>query len=299
MGLGGAWDGKPISDLDISIARKAIHAALESGITVFDHADIYKLGKAEKVFGTILKENPGLRELIKVQSKAGVSLGSAEGYNVYNSSKEHLIGQVRQSLKNLSTDYLDLFLIHRPDPLMDPEEIAETFDYLKHEGLVRRFGVSNMSSRQIEMLQYYCDMPISVNQIQFSLRHAALIEEGVTFNIKGNSNNLVADLLSYSKLQNVELQAWGALDKGYYLSDTDLPERAKVKALLTKLAEKYNTNPAAILIAWILRLPYSFRPIIGSINAMRIRLAAQAIEINLSREDWYLIWITVRDKKLP
>jgi len=299
MGLGGAWDQQPISDMHISMARKAIHAALESGITVFDHADIYTLGKAEKVFGIILKENPGLRDLIKIQSKAGISLGAADGYNTYNSSKEYLIARIRQSLKNLNTEYLDLFLIHRPDPLMDPEEVAETFDFLKQEGLVRRFGVSNMSSAQIQMLQHFCDMPISANQIQFSLKHSAMIDEGISFNINDSKYNQVANLLSYSKLHNIELQAWGALDNGYYLSANGNNAGDQVKSLLKKLSQKYNTNPAAILLAWILKLPYSIRPIIGSTNPERITLATHAVEINLSREDWYLIFITVRGKKLP
>ncbi|MBS9525208.1 aldo/keto reductase [Litoribacter ruber] len=299
MGLGGSWDDSPLEKENIEEARKAIHAALDCGINTFDHADIYNVGKAELAFGEILKENPGLREMIKIQSKAGISLGTAGGFNTYHSSKEYFIRQIDKSLKNLQTDYLDTFLIHRPDPLMDVEEIAETFDYLKSEGLVKRFGVSNMSTSHIQLLQYYCDMPITANQIQFSLKHAALIEEGLTYNITKFSQNGVGDFLPFSKLHNIEIQAWGALDNGLYLNDNDLEETKAVKRLLEKLAEKYDTNPAAILVAWILRLPYNIKPVIGSTKPQRIQRCAEAAKVNLSREDWYLLYVTARADSLP
>ena len=299
MGLGGSWDNSPYNAEHIITARKAIHAALELGITSFDHADIYNLGKAEKVFGVILQENPGLRDLIKIQTKAGIVLANGKGYNTYNSSRDYFLTQINKSLKNLNTDYLDTFIIHRPDPLMDVEEVAETFDYLKSEGLVRRFGVSNMSLKQIELLQYYCDMPISANQIQFSLRHASLIDEGITFNMKGSDQNAVGDLLPFSKLHNLELQAWGALDNGYYLSDKGNPDDLRVKKILQQLSLKYNSNPTAILLAWIFKLPYAIKPIIGSTNPERIALATKAVNLDISREDWYELFITARDKTIP
>lgn len=299
MGLGGQWDQSPITQENIIKARKAIHAALELGITYFDHANIYTMGKAEKVFGVILKENPGLRDLIKIQTKAGIELGYGVRYTSYNSSKDHLLSQIDRSLKNLNTDYLDTFLIHRPDPLMDLEEVAETFDILKSEGIVRRFGVSNMSVRQVELLQYYCDMPICANQIQFSLKHAALLEEGLTFNIPGAPQNGVGDLLSYSKLHNIEIQAWRSLDNGYFLSEGIDTEAGKVRSLLKELASKYNSNPAAILLAWIFRLPYAIKPIIGSTNPERIALAIKAVNVDLSRENWYELYITARGELLP
>ncbi len=298
MGLGGNWDDSPLQKENIEEARQAIHAALDCGITSFDHADIYNIGKAEMAFGEILKDNPGLRELIKIQTKAGISLGS-DGINTYNSSKEYFIRQIEKSLKNLKTDYLDTFLIHRPDPLMDVEEIAETFDYLKSEGIVKRFGVSNMSASQIQLLQYYCDMPISANQIQFSLKHSALIEEGMIYNITKYTQNGVGDFLPFSKIHNIEIQAWGALDNGLYLNKNEVEDVNAVKRLLKKLSEKYDTNPAAILIAWILRLPYPIKPVIGTTKPERIKRCAEAANVQLNREDWYQLYITARAESLP
>ncbi|MDP3352738.1 MAG: aldo/keto reductase [Flavobacteriaceae bacterium] len=302
MGLGGSWDTNPISKNDQKKAFDVIHTALENNITFFDHADIYMLGKAEKVFGMFLQEHPHLREKLKIQSKSAIQLHEgALNSNRYNASKEYLIKQVEAILKRLQTDYLDVFLVHRPDPLMNPSELAETFYYLKEKGYVNHFGVSNMSATQIEVLQKFSDIPIKHNQIQFSLGHSQLLENEVFFNTNHSvpANNF--GMLAYAQLHNIEIQTYGSLDKGLFSNhqNTGIKTIDETKQLLHQLSEKYQTNILALQLAWIAKLPCKIVPIIGTTNLERIKQCAEFNQIELSREDWYDLWITAMGKKLP
>jgi predicted oxidoreductase len=304
MGFGGGWNTNPISKEDEKIAFEAIETALECGIDTFDHADIYANGKAEQVFGTILKQKPELREKIKIQTKAGIVLhGGINGSNIFNSSPEYLENQIRQSLKNLHTDYLDTFLLHRPDPLTDVREIAELFGFLRQEGIVREFGVSNMSICRFKSLQNYCDFSLTANQLQFSLHHSLLIDDGFFINKNADRQmNLIGGMLENSEFYDFEIQAWSPLAKGLYTNSESQPENKEVietKTLLQNLAKKYNTDVTSIMLAWIFKLPYRISPVIGTVNPQRIRACADSLNINLEHEDWYNLYLTAKGIKLP
>lgn len=303
MGLGGEWNDSPITSGDQKEANAAIEAAMEIGITTFDHADIYKLGKSEKVFGNFLKENKQLRSGIKIQSKAGIRYHQA----LYNSSyydlgKSYLLQKVDEILARLQTEYLDAFLLHRPDVLLEPQEIASAFDELKKSGKVKRFGVSNMSWHQMDQLKSCCEVPIEINQVQLSLGHSLPLETGVLVNRENNRDfNGVEGLLEYMQKHDIEIQTWGSLDRGRFTGNEQLAgyQEKKVMALLRQLSEKYNADPSALLLAWIFRIPGKLKPIIGTSSPERIKACKAAIEIELSREDWYNLWIVARGERLP
>ncbi|MFD1737285.1 aldo/keto reductase family oxidoreductase [Bacillus salitolerans] len=304
MGFGGGWNQNPISNEDEKKAQAAIEAALEVGMKRFDHADIYTLGKAEEVFGRVLKSKREMRENMIIQTKAGIILNKGpNGSSIYNNSKDYLINQVYMSLKRLQIEYIDTFLIHRPDPLMNGEEIAETFHYLKEQGFVRNFGVSNMSLSQVQYIQQYWKDPLVANQIQLSLGHSTLLDTGVNVNTKNmDYESGVQGLFEYCKSTNMVIQAWGSLDQGRFLRsiEHDQSEQEKLTAsLIQELAEKYNTGSSTIALAWLLVLPVSIHPIIGTINPSRIRECYKALSIQLTREEWYQLWILARGVSLP
>jgi len=304
MGLGGGWTRDPIGPEEERQANLAIDTALAHGINTFDHADIYGFGKSEIVFGKVLKSRLGLRDTIRIQSKAGICLKTGpNNSNTFNFSREHLEKQVETSLKSLQTDYLDVFLLHRPDPLMDPEEVAETFFYLKNRGLVRSFGVSNMSVMQIQSLQKFWEDPLVANQIQFGLAHTLLLEDGVFVNMKRDTTwSGMGGMLPYAQSNGMELQAWRPLDKGLFMKDAapgDAPEVLATKALVQAMAEKYETEVTSLLLAWVLKLPCRISAVIGSTQPHRIISAASAMKVNISREDWYKLWLTANNLTLP
>ncbi len=303
MGLGGDWNKNPLTSEDLKKAEVAIDTALEIGITYFDHADIYTLGKAETVFGKILQNRPSLREKIVLQSKAGICITEgAENSNVYNASKAYLTKQVELILHRLQTDYLDVFMLHRPDPLMHPEEVADTFRTLKEAGKVKKFGLSNMSMHQISAIQQYCDEPLVANQIELSLAHSLLIDTGVLVNRTNKQDfNGVEGLLQYMQKHDLAIQAYTSLVSGRYTGNANLAAKEDKKTidLLNQIAEKYDAAPAAILLAWLFKIPGTVQPIIGTTNPDRIRACKDAIDIELSREDWYNLWISARGESIP
>jgi len=302
MSLGGSWDTNPLSVNDILTAEKAIEAALASEITIFDHADIYKLGKAETLFGKILHKNSSLRTKITLQSKAGIRYRELGDSSSYDLSKKYLLQQVDVILKRLQTDYLDTFLLHRPDPLLNPEEIGETFGILKKSGKVKSFGVSNMSIHQIQLIQKYCDEPLVANQIQLSLAHSLVLEAGILVNTTNTANfNGVEGLLEYAQTFDLAIQAYSPLDGGRFTGNYDLTsddDKLTIQ-LVNQLAEKYNTTVQAIVLAWLFKIPGNIQPVIGTTNAERIRACKDAVNIELSRHDWYNLWVTTRDHKIP
>ncbi len=304
MGLGGGWNQNPISADDEKTATDAIHKALEIGITTFDHADIYTFGKAEEVFGRVLQHNPTLRGSITLQSKAGISLANKPNTaNTYNLSKDYLLGQVHAILKRLQTEYLDVLLLHRPDVLMDGNEIAEAFRYLKERGLVKHFGVSNMSVAQMQYIQHYVDNPLVANQIQLSLGHTLALDASVSVNTRLVQNDSgTQGLLEYCRMHNITIQAWGALDKGLY-TETPLHELSgntlETARIVRSLAEKYNISPSSIVLAWLLGLPGAVQPIIGTTQPSRIQACKDASRVTLAREEWYGLWISARGTALP
>lgn len=299
MGLGGDWNTDSLTKDDLITAEKAIAVALESGINYFDHADIYKTGKSEKVFGRILKNTPSLRDKIILQSKAGIRYRELGKSSIYDLSKKYLLKQVESILKRLETEYLDVFLLHRPDPLMNPEEIADAFRILKKEGKVKKFGVSNMSLHQIQFIQKLCDDPLVTNQIQLSLGHPLLLETGILVDrINRLDFNGVEGLLEFSQLHNMSIQAYSPLDGGRFTND-NLNTDALTRALVDELAKKYSTTKEAIVLAWLFKIPGTVQPVIGTTNPNRIKACSKAIDIELSRKDWYNLWITARGDKIP
>ncbi|MDQ4076692.1 MAG: aldo/keto reductase, partial [Chloroflexota bacterium] len=216
MGLG-SWDQTPITDAEKSKAAEVVTTAFEQGINLFDHADIYALGKAEAVFGEVLQQMPELRDNIVIQSKCGIRFRDDPRPGAparYDFSYDHIIRSVEGSLQRLQTDYLDILLLHRPDPLVEPEEVARAFDELQRSGKVRYFGVSNHTAGQIALLQNSIDQPLVINQIELNLLHAHPINEGVIANQEGGEYTAAAGTLDYCRLHDIMLQAWSPVARG-------------------------------------------------------------------------------------
>ncbi|MFZ0545573.1 MAG: aldo/keto reductase [Candidatus Promineifilaceae bacterium] len=304
MGMGGSWDHTPITEKHIKKAHKLIDAALESGINFFDHADIYMMNKSEQVFGCVLAERPELREQLFIQTKCGIRFADDEGdLTRYDFSKDWILSSVDGSLKRLNVEYIDILLLHRPDPLMEPEEIAEAFAILKKAGKVRYFGVSNFHLHQIGYLQSFLPDPLVANQIQLSLAHRDWIEQGIMFNNeKGKDLNFSPGILEYCIMNDVQVQAWGSMAHGIYSGQSVKKQPKAVKKtaeLVASLANKYETSLEAIVVGWLLRHPAAIQPVVGTTKPGRIRACAQALNIELTREDWYSLFVTSRGEPVP
>lgn len=306
MGLGGGWTQNPINKEDIAQAHQAIDTALESGISVFDHADIYTFGKAEQVFGEVLTQRPELREQIVLQSKCGIRFSEGNTPNRYDFSAEWITQSVDNILKRLQTEQLDVLMLHRPDPLMDAEKVAQVFEQLQQAGKVKHFGVSNMSAPQMSVLQASLKTPLVCNQLEISLSHLDWLEQNVVANCQGQAaSNLVAGTLEYCQLNKVQVQAWGSLSQGLFTgkpadnNSLNAQIIAQTSALVQNLANLYQVSSEAIVLAFIMRHPAAIQPVIGSTNPARIRASAQASNITLSREHWYQLYVTARGNNLP
>ncbi|MEU3527339.1 aldo/keto reductase [Streptomyces sp. NPDC038707] len=298
MGLGGGWDTEPYTAADIGRAEAAIEAALAAGITAFDHADIYRHGKAEAVFGEVLARNPGLRERIVLQTKCGIRLPHGGRPGRYDLRGAGIVRRVEESLVRLRTDVLDVLLLHRPDPLTGPREIAAALDSLHARGLVRQFGVSNMSGPQIAALQAHTDLPLVVNQLEMSLARRDWVEAGVLFNTPDASRNGFAPgTLEWCAAHGVRLQAWGPLARGRFTSG----DGTRTGRLVAELARRKDTTPQTILLWWLLRHPAGIAPVVGTTRPERIAACADAArrEPDLTHEEWYDLWTTARDAPLP
>lgn len=305
MGLGGEWNSSHITDADILKAEQAIDSALSNGITLFDHADIYKSGKSERVFGQVLRGKKNLREDIIIQSKCGIRFAEREIPNRYDFSINHILKSVDGILERLGTDYIDILLLHRPDPLVEPEEVAEAFNTLKETGKVRNFGVSNMNVAQIQLLQAYCEEPIIVNQLEMSLNRIDWLEQGVLVNQKaGTEINFAEGLIEFCRLQEIQLQAWSPLAHGMYtgrktenMTEADL----KTKNLVESLAKEKNTTTEAIVLGWLMRHPAAIQPVIGTTDPERIENCAEAVNQAelMTREEWYSLYVASRGRLMP
>ena len=276
-----------IADLDIARAEAVVCAAVDNGITFIDHADIYGGGRSESLFGEVLRRNPGLRERITLQDKCGI----CKGY--YDASCAHILEAVDGSLKRLGVDYVDALLLHRPDALMEPEEVAEAFNRLQQAGKVRFFGVSNENAAQIELLNRYMPGKILINQLQFGLAHTILVDEGVNVNIHSSHAGVRSGgVLDYCRLMGITIQAWSPFQygmfKGPFLGSDKYPE---LNAAVRELADQYDVTPEAIAIAWILRHPAGIQALVGSMNPQRIKAIAAAGDMQLTRQEWYRLYL--------
>ncbi|MFH8562459.1 aldo/keto reductase family oxidoreductase [Streptomyces sp. NPDC017988] len=298
MGLGGTWDDEPYAAADIAHAEAAVEAALDIGITEFDHADIYRRGKAEAVFGEVLARAPGLRERVVLQTKCGIRQTDGTLPGMYDLRGKSIVRRVEESLTRLRTDVLDVLLLHRPDPLTGPEEIAEALTSLHAQGLVRRFGVSNMSAAQIELLRSHLDVPLVADQLEMSLARRDWVESGVLVNTEAaTGNGFPHGTVEYCHARGIRLQAWGALAQGRYTDGQDTP----TARLVTALADRKATTPETILLWWLQRHPARIAPVIGTSRPERIRACRDAVSRapGLTHEEWYDLWVTARGGPLP
>ncbi len=263
-----------------------INTAIECDINFFDHADIYGGGNSEKFFGDSLKRNKIQREKIYIQTKCAIHDGQ------YDFSKEHIIKSVEGSLSRLGVDYVDYLLLHRPDTLMEPEEVAEAFDILETSGKVRNFGVSNHNLFQIELLKTAVKQPLSVNQLQFSVTEAGMVTSGMNVNMK-NVDSVMHDggLLEYSRIKNITIQTWSPFQFGFFggtfVDNEKFPE---LNEKLAEVAEKYNLTKTAVAAAWILRHPANMQIIAGTMNPQHLIEICKASDVELTRSEWYQIY---------
>ncbi|WP_342480675.1 aldo/keto reductase [Paenibacillus sp. FSL L8-0340] len=283
-----------LADLSPQDADVHIHSALEAGIDFFDHADIYAAGKAEEVFGGVLAASPGMRDQLMIQTKCGIRQG------FFDFSKEHIVQSVENSLKRLKTDYVDVLLLHRPDTLMEPEEVAEAFDLLEQKGMVKHFGVSNLNPLQIELLKKNVKQPLLFNQLQLSIMVSGMIDAGFNVNMT-NTGSVVHDggILEYSRLHDMTIQPWSPFQYGFFegvfLGNEKFPELNEV---IGRLAAEKEVADTAIAIAWLLRHPANMQPIVGTTNTQRLLDIAKASDITLTRQEWYEIY-RAAGNKLP
>ena len=276
-----------ISGMSTEQAVRHISNALDHGYNYFDHADIYGGGKSEEVFGKALAADKSLRDRMIIQTKCAIRPG------MYDFSKEHILSAVDGSLKRLGLDSVDVLLLHRPDILMEPEEVAAAFDVLETSGKVRHFGVSNHSALQIQLLQKYVKQPLKINQMQLSITNANMLSSGANVNLP-NSDGINYDgyLRDYCRLNEITIQPWSPLQHGFIAGAFLGNEKyEKLNTKIQEMAEKYGTTDSGIAIAWILRLPDNMQPIVGSTNEQRINEIAKASEIVMSRKDWYDIYL--------
>ena len=283
-----------IAQLSSNDAERLIKTALDRGIDFFEHADIYGDGKAEEVFANAIRMNSNIREKIFIQTKCGIR----NGY--YDFSKEHILSSVNGSLKRLKTDYVDVLLLHRPDSLMEKEEVADAFDSLETGGKVKHFGVSNFNPMQFELLSKYVNQRLIINQLQLSITNTGMIDSGINVNTKfDGAIDRDGSVLEYCRLKDITIQAWSpflfGFFEGVFLDNEKFPELNKK---INDLAEIKGVPNTSIVIAWILRHPAKIQPIVGTTNFERLKDICKASHITLTRQEWYDIY-KAAGNKLP
>ena len=276
--------------LDVDGAAKIIKTASEAGINFFDHATCYGDGEAETRFGDAFPLTGLKREDIFIQSKCGLHFDRQE----FDWSKEDILSSVDGILSRLKTDYLDALLLHRPDLLFDPEEVAEAFDKLHSEGKVRHFGVSNVTPGQLELLKKYVKQPLVFNQLQFSLDQTQLIDTALYLNNKTTDRSIDRDngILDYCRLNDITIQAWSPLQIGMFQGCfVDHPDFPELNAALAKVGEKYGISKTAVAIAWILRHPAKMQAIAGTMNPEHLKDICDATKAKLTHQEWYELYL--------
>ena len=302
MRIGGEWSDEPVAAAVKTAALTVVRTAYEQGINFFDHADIYTRGKSELVFAEVLKQIP--REQLIIQSKCGIRFpGQPHPTDPqrYDFSYGHIVHSVEGILRRLNTDYLDILLLHRPDPLVEPEEVARAFADLHKAGKVRHFGVSNHNVGQMALLQRFVDRPLVVNQLEINLLHAHLINDGILANQAAHTYAGATGILDYCRLQGILVQTWSPVAGGRLFNPpADAPTNVqKTAQLVAEMAAAKQTSAEAIVLAWLLRHPAGMQPIIGTTKPERVRASCLADGISLSREEWYALFIAGRGEALP
>ena len=283
-----------ISGMEHQDIATLIHTALDAGVNFFDHADIYGGGQSEAKFAEALGMNPQLRDRMILQTKCGIQ----KGY--FDFSKDHILKAVDGSLKRLQTEYVDVLLLHRPDTLVEPEEVAEAFTMLQDSGKVKYFGVSNQNPMQIALLTRFVQQPIIFNQLQFSITNSSMIDVGINVNMEIDpSINRDGSILDYCRLKDITIQPWSPFQYGFFegvfLDNDKFPE---LNQTIDKLAAAKGVTNSAIAIAWILRHPAGMQPIVGTTNPGRLQDICKASDITLTRQEWYEVY-RAAGNKLP
>lgn len=278
---------------DKSSQRRLIDTMMDSGVNFFDHADIYGGGECETIFGEVYDRTK--RPEMIIQTKCGIRPGVC-----YDFSKSYIIESVEGSLKRLKTDYIDILLLHRPDALMDGEEVAEAFDQLASQGKVRYFGVSNQNAMQLALMNHYCGGKIVADQLQFSIAHCEMIDAGLNVNIHNDAGcDRDGGVIEYCRMNGITIQAWSPFQYGMFEGCfIGSPKFPKLNEVLARLAKKYETSANAIAIAWILRHPANMQAIVGSTNAERMAEICRKGDVRLTREEWYELYLAA-GKMLP
>ena len=277
-----------INKLEPAEAEHFVHAAIDQGAYFFDHADIYGNGDCESVFAKAIHMNSTVREKVLLQSKCGIRRGVA-----FDFSKDHILKSVDGSLKRLNTEYLDVLLLHRPDALVEPEEVAEAFDVLQSNGKVRHFGVSNQNPMQIKLLKRYVRQPIVANQLQLSITNATMISQGQHVNMQDDfAVNRDGSVLDYCRLHDITIQPWSPFQygmfEGVFLGNEKFPV---LNRKIDEIAVKYSVSNTTITMAWLLRHPAGMQPVTGTMNIQRLKDCVKAAGIRLTREEWYEIYL--------
>jgi len=303
MKLSPAFNGVPTSATECRRLCHLIETALDAGVNLFDHADIYGLGHVETLFGHAMADLKDRREQMLIQSKCGIRLadrGQSGTMGFFDFSYDHIVWSVEQILQRLRVDYLDILLLHRPDPLMQPEEVARAFDQLHSTGKVRYFGVSNQSVGQMQLLQKYLDQPLVINQLEFSLFHADLVSDGVEVNRQQTLYANTAGLLDFCRLHDILVQAWAPLGQpAGYSGNCESGRNQAAEQLLDQMARQRQVSWRAMALAWILRHPAGIQPILGTTNPDHLLDNCAADGIELSREDWTALLVAARGKPMP
>jgi predicted oxidoreductase len=267
-------------------AERFVLTAIDIGAVFFDHADVYGGGTCEEIFAKAIHMNAAVREKIILQSKCGIRPGIA-----FDFSKSHILASVDGSLRRLKTDYLDVLLLHRPDALVEPEEVAEAFDELHVSGKVRHFGVSNQTPMQIQLLQKTVKQPIVANQLQLSITNATMITRGLHVNMADETAvDRDGGVLDFCRLNDITVQPWSPFQYGFFEGVfLGSPKYPALNAKIDELAGKYGVSGTTIVIAWLLRHPANMQPVTGTMNPERLRDCAKAADIRLTREEWYAL----------
>ncbi len=279
-----------IKDKSVKEVEELVETALSVGINAFDLADIYGRGRCEELLGLVLKNRPDLREKMWIQSKCGIRI---EEFTYFDFSKEYILQSVDGILERLQVDYLDSLLLHRPDALMESDQVAEAFDLLYKQGKVRNFGVSNQNPMMMELLKKDVKQPLAVNQLQLSAAFTPGFESGFHVNME-DSQAAMRDgsIFEYCKLHDVVIQAWSVLQFGYFKGNFVGNEKFQaLNQVLDRLAFKYGVTPSTIAISWILRYPAKMQAVVGTTNPKHLREVSQAANFSLTRKEWYEIYL--------
>jgi predicted oxidoreductase len=277
-----------ISGMSLPDVAALIHAAIDEGVNIFDHSDVYDNGRCEELFAQAMHFTPSEREKIIIQTKCGIRK-EIKGYDF---SKAYIVACVERSLKRLNTDFIDVLLLHRPDALFEPEEVGEAFSYLHSSGKVRHFGVSNHTPLQIELLNKYLENRIIADQLQFSIMHTGMIDATVNMNTReAAAINRDGGILEYCRIHGITIQAWSPFQFGFFEGVfIDNPKFPELNKVLERLANEKRVSKSAIAVAWILRHPARMQAIIGTTKAGRVAEICKATNISLTRQEWYEIY---------